>query len=158
MNRNASRWITCPLFLLALASCSGESTSAISDTVGTSDAACTSSDTCGLCTVTVQTANVWGSQGCPGTFDGTNVGLPCNAPHEWRASGTCGGLRVLWRGHGTHSALCFYQPDSGVLVAVRSTDDVKSYCAHTSSAIQGGPIPVDCDVAHLAGSATPCTN
>ncbi len=94
------------------------------------------------CATTLALANVWApGQGCPAAFDGVAGDQPCGGTSETRYTGTCGGLRVLLRNHGTHEALCFYAPDSGVLVAVRSSNATASFCGGTSSSIEGGTVP-----------------
>lgn len=121
------------------------------------DIGCAASDACQSCTGTVTAANVWGAQGCPANFDGVTVDMPCNSPYEVRYTGTCSGLRGLRRSHGgTHSAECFYAPDSGSLVAVRSVDDVLSFCGGTSNTITGGPAPAESCAAQFTKMTQNC--
>ncbi len=129
---------------------------AAADSADTADTGCLATDTCAPCTGTLESANVWGTQGCPATFDGVTVDLPCNSPFEIRYTANCGGFRVLRRGHGTHSAECFYTPDKGALVAVKSDDDVRTFCSHTSFYITGGPVPVETCLPQLTKMTPNC--
>jgi len=66
-----------------------------------------------------------------------------------RRFGDCGGAIALHLDWWTHSQTCLYHADTQALTAAMVTDDVPTFCDHTSSSVRAGSWPTECDSAVL---------